>query len=62
MRDRECIAAVDQAQPSGREAGRYRIAIGAVGVEEELALAVLLETLLVDDRDRHLLAVPRREH
>ena len=43
-------------------AGGIGIAVGAISVEEELALAVLLEAFAIDDRHRHLRAVARLDH
>ncbi len=42
--------------------GGVAIAVGAVGIEEEPALAVALEAAPVDDRDRDLPAVARGHH
>ena len=53
-------AAIQQAQPVGRKARHGRDAIGAIGIKMQLAGAIRLEALLVDNRDRHLHAVPRR--
>ena len=62
MRDCAGPAAVEQAYPVGVERRRDRMAVGAIGVEEELAFAVLLEPLAINDRDRHLHAVASLDH
>ena len=62
MGDGEGVAAVEQREAVGVERRRRRIAVGAVGVEEEPALAVALEAAAIDDRDRDPPAVARGNH
>src|SRR6476646_5498002 len=56
------IWAVAEADPVRVEDRRDGVAVSAIGIEEQLALAGLLEALLVNDGDRHLRPVARVDH
>ena len=62
MRDRKGEAAIEQRQPRGGKAGRDRMAVGAVGVEEQRAGSVARETHGIDDRHRQHRPVAPRHH
>ena len=62
MGDGERDPAIDQAEAAGRETGRDGKAVGAIGIDEELARSVELAVLEAEDRDGDQFAVAGGDH